>query len=410
MKKDSKILSFIKNNIFTATGIATLLIFTVIFSIGAYKLNNSYKSFASTIKHFTERSVKQNFQKIENDYDNNSESMQKVAVDIASYGELAQGKRVLQTTTMLLAFDTDNHLHRIMPKTKIDVKLNKLISTMKYLNKKKYKTVFTMVPSSVVKGVTQLPAGITDYQNKYADATLKTLRAANIKTIDLRASFKRKNMDPQQAFFNTDHHWNVQTAFQGASVVTKFLKEKYKLKIDPKNTYSDIKNYSQKVYKEVFYGTYANAAERVFVGKADDITKILPKFDTKFKFRSYTKTGALKSINSKQTELIGPFKDSLHDGRMTHSAYLNNARVEIVINNLKPTSKLKCFVLGTSNTRIATAFLAPYFKELRYVDTQKGRFQKNIYKYVEAFKPDVIIFMYPAFAYANSDTFMYVTK
>ncbi len=400
----------ILKNVFSKTGIAALIICGIIFSISVIKIGNSFPSIAKTIKNFNAVGISNSIKNFENDYNNNYETLQKVAVDITGYAEKAQGKRVSNTPTMLLAFDTDNHLHRIMPKTDIKAKLASLKKTMLYFKNKKIKTVYTLVPSSVVRGVTVLPDGIKDYQNEYADKLLKSLNDSKIRTIDLRTEFANLGLDPQKLFFNTDHHWNIKAAFNGATTIVKYFNDNFKLDLDPNGIYSKIENYSITTYKEAFYGTYANAAGRAFVGKADDIDKILPKYETKFKFKSYTKTGALKNIDSKRTYIIGPFKDSLHNGTKTHSAYCNNARVEIIINNYKSTNELKCMVFGTSNTRIATAFLAPYFKEIRYVDTQENRFNKNIYKYVENYKPDVILFMYPAFAFTNAKTFIYNTN
>ncbi len=410
MKTVSKITDIFKKYIFTRTGLAAVIILGLIFSITIIKLSDSYNFISKTFDNINEKGISKTIKDFENDYNNSSEALQKVAVEVASKTEKVQGKTVYQTTTMLLAFDTDNHLHRIMPKTDITAKLKSLKKTMLYFNEQKINTVFVMIPSSIVEGKTVLPTGVIDNQNEYADTTLASLKESGINTIDLREEFAKKNYDLQKVFFNTDHHWNIQSNFRSTKIIKKYLNSKFMFNLDPKNIISNSKNYNIKTYKKVYYGSYAETAGKTFVGDADDFTVILPKYATNFRFRSYTTNGKLENMYGKKMDITGPFAKSLYDGRKSYSTYLNMAKVEIIINNYKSKNDLKCLVLGTSHARVATAFLAPYFKELRYADTQSNRFEKNLYKYVKSYKPDVIIFMYNPFAYQNYRTFRYYTN
>jgi hypothetical protein len=402
-----EILKKLIKNIFTRSGLAAVIVFALIFSVAAIKLCNSYSSIITTFKNIDSKGITDSMKKFEKDFNNNFEPLQKVAVEIASQTEKVQGKRVYETTSMLLAFDTDNYLHRIMQKTEIHAKLSNLKKTMLYFQNKKIKSVFVMIPNSVVKGKTVLPKGIYDYQNEISDTTLSTLKEANLRTIDLRSEFAKNKIDPQKVFFNTDHHWTIQSNFQASKIVTSYLNKNFKFNLDPKKVYSNLKNYNVKTYKKSFYGSYADTAGKAFVGDPEDFTTILPKYATNFRFRSYTTNGKLEIMYGKKMDITGPFSKSLSDGRHSYSTYFNMAKVEIVVKNLKSTSNKKCLVLGTSHARVASAFLCPYLKELRYADTQSHRFEKNLYKYVESYKPDVIIFMYPAFAYKNYRTFRY---
>ncbi|MFA6308561.1 MAG: hypothetical protein WC677_02270 [Clostridia bacterium] len=397
-------------NILTRSGIAAVIVFALIFSVAAIKLCNSYSSIVTTFKNIDSKGIADSMKNFEKDYNNNFEPLQKAAVEIASQTEKAQGKRVYETTSMLLAFDSDDYLHRIMQKTEIHAKLSSLKKTMLYFQNKKIKSVFVMIPNSVVKDKTVLPQGIRDYQNEISDTTLSTLKEANLRTIDLRSEFAKNKIDPQKVFFNTDHHWTIQSNFQASKIVANYLNKSFKFNLDPKKVYSNLKNYSVKTYKKSFYGSYADTAGKAFVGDPEDFTTILPKYATNFRFKSFTTNGKLEVMYGKKMDITGPFSKSLSDGRHSYSTYFNMAKVEIVVSNLKSTSNKKCLVLGTSHARVASAFLCPYFRELRYADTQSNRFEKNLYKYVESYKPDVIIFMYPAFAYKNYRTFRYYIK
>jgi hypothetical protein len=413
LKEKGKVFKFIVSNILTRTGISAIVVLAVIFFIGAVRLGNSSEAFSKAFANTPKTSVTERIKGFEKDFNNNFESLQKVSVDVTSLADNAQGKRVMQTPTMLLAFDTDGLLHRIMPNINITKKLANLKEVMLRMKNKNYNTIYVAVPSSVIKGKTVLPSGVTDFENATIDKVIKTLKIANIRTLDLRQEFTKDGIDPQDIFYNTDHHWKIPYSFQGAMQIARYLNASYKLNLDPNNVYSNINNYTSKTIPKVYGGSYMDAGGSAFVGDPDDFTSLIPKFATDYRFRSYTSKGEIQHLNSgskKAMDYTGTFPETLYDGRPTYMGYYNGGNTEIRVNNNFVANNLKCMVVGTSNARPASAFLSTYFKELRFIDTQGGRFSQNLYTYVDDYDPDVVLFMYPGWAFDDPNVFNYVIK
>ncbi|MFA6309066.1 MAG: hypothetical protein WC677_04905 [Clostridia bacterium] len=329
-------------------------------------------------------------------------------VNYAANTKQAQSKSIYKTSSVLLAFDSQRYLHRIMPKTDITQNLKKLKNVILHFKNKKYNTAFVMVPSSVVKGKTKLPSGITDYQNTSADKALAGLKSAGIKTLDLRSEFIKNYLDPQRVFFNTDHHWKIPQCVYAAKIISKYLNTSFKLNLDPKKVYTNYDNYTATKYVKSYSGSFMRIAGKSFVGSPDDFISVVPKFKTNYRLRCYTSKGKIQYTNGgKKMDYSGPFTSTLYDGRKSYTGYFKGGLTELVVNNYWTTNKLKCMVIGTSMGRGASAFLAQYFKELRFVDSQGGRFSKNLYNYVDSYKPDVVLFVYAGFSFENKYTFSY---
>ncbi len=369
------------SSILIKTGIAAIFVIAVVFFVSANKISNA----GSTFK--------------------------KASVDFASYAVSSGEDRVLQTSSMLLAFDTDGILHRIMPNINITKKLAKLKEVMLRMKNKGYKTVYVAVPCSVVKGVTVLPSAVTDFENAIIDKVIKTIKNSNIRTLDLRQEFTKDGIDPQDVFYHTDHHWKIPYSFQGAKQIAKYLNGAYKLNLDPKNVFSNSANYTSRTAPKAYSGSYMDAGGSAFVGDPDDFTALIPKFTTNYRFRSYTSSGEIQHLNSgskKAMDYTGTFSETLYDGRDTYMGYFNGGNTEIRVNNNIATNQLKCMVVGTSNARPASAFLSTYFNELRFIDTQGGRFSQNLYTYIDNYNPDVVLFMYPGWAFDDPNVFNYI--
>jgi hypothetical protein len=320
----------------------------------------------------------------------------------------AVNKDVFKKSDILLAFDSQRHLHRIMPKTDISQNLKTLKNVILHFKNKKYNTAFVMVPSSVVKGKTKLPSGIADYQNTSADKALAGLKSAGIKTLDLRSEFIKNYLDPQRVFFNTDHHWKIPHCFYAAKIISKYLNTAFKLNLDPKKVYTNYDNYTATKYVKSYSGSFMRIAGKSFVGPPDDFISVIPKYKTNYRLRCYTNKGKIQYTNGgKKMDYSGPFTSTLYDGRKTYTGYFKGGLTELIVNNYSTTNKLKCMVIGTSMGRGASAFLAQYFKELRFVDSQSGRFSKNLYNYVDSYKPDVVLFVYAGFSFESEYTFNY---
>lgn len=162
--------------------------------------------------------------------------------------------------------------------------------------------VYVMPPDKYIEGHTTYPTGIPySMENETADAFLEHLDEYEISYLDLRDSLSESGIDLSDAFFATDHHWKIETAFWAATEFCDYLNENYGENLDPDGFYADIENYNVVTYEDIFLGSMGRKTGRYYAG-ADDFSLIYPMFET-----SYVMT------NSYSDELVytGRFEEAL---------------------------------------------------------------------------------------------------
>ncbi|BBF45461.1 membrane protein [Lachnospiraceae bacterium KM106-2] len=178
----------------------------------------------------------------------------------------------------------------------------RMSNLQKRIKDKNCKLLYVMPPDKYIDGYTKFPTGIPySMANQTADSFLKKLKAAGIDSIDFRNYLKESGIKMQDVFFNTDHHWKIQTAFWASSVFFEQLEKRYGEKIEKESYYSDLKNYNQITYANSFLGSMGRKIGRYYAG-ADDFTLIYPKFATNYQFDLHVGKGM---------KLTGRFEEAL---------------------------------------------------------------------------------------------------
>ena len=77
-----------------------------------------------------------------------------------------------------------------------------------------------------------------------------------------------------------------------------------------------------------------------------------------------------------------------------YNACLFGGYVENVILNHYAANNTKALLVTDSFGRSMSQYLSLYFKELRYLDPQKGRYNYSYIKYMDQYKPEIVIVMY----------------
>lgn len=163
--------------------------------------------------------------------------------------------------------------------------------------------VYLMTPEKYIEGVTEFPTGIPyAYHNETADNFLAELKKNGVDYIDFRENILASGVDSDKLFFNTDHHWTIETSFWAFTELINQLNEKYSLNLDEDNFYRDIKNYNSIIYLQCFLGAMGRKTG-ILYGGVDDFTLIYPKFNTSYKYYTYSET--------EEFELNGRFEESL---------------------------------------------------------------------------------------------------
>ena len=144
--------------------------------------------------------------------------------------------------------------------------------------------LFVLPPDKYIEGHTTFAKGLPYHMaNETADGFLKQLDEYGIGNLDLRDYLKDSGMDLSDAFYTTDHHWKIETAFWASSQFCRWLNENYGENLDPEGFYEDLDQYNQVVYKEIALGSMGRKTGRYYAG-VDDFTLIYPKFATHYKY------------------------------------------------------------------------------------------------------------------------------
>lgn len=164
------------------------------------------------------------------------------------------------------------------------------------------KLIYLMPMDKYVEGYTTYATGIPySMVNETADQFLGELEEADVDYIDFRDYLKDSGLDMQNVFFDTDHHWKIETVYWASNVFFEQLQEKYGENIPKEDYYADINNYNQITYEDCFLGSQGRKTGRYYAG-ADDFTLIYPKFKTDY---------VLESSIMDDMKLTGRFEEAL---------------------------------------------------------------------------------------------------
>lgn len=164
------------------------------------------------------------------------------------------------------------------------------------------RVIYVMPPDKYIEGHTQFPTGIPYHMaNETADQFLEQLDEEEVDYLDLRDYLADSGLEMSEVFFNTDHHWQIQTVFWAVNTFFEQLQERYGETIENEDYYRDLSNYNQVTYEDCFLGSMGRKSGRLYT-EVDDFTLIYPKFSTSFRMES-------SILNN--MELTGRFEEAL---------------------------------------------------------------------------------------------------
>lgn len=284
---------------------------------------------------------------------------------------------------------------------KVDKKDKKVEQSLKAMVELKHELdeigiplLYVQAPFKLTDSEQQLPINKKDYVDANINLFLKGLEQNNIDYLDLRPSLRNGAKTQNELFFNTDHHWRIETAFDATGYIEDELNKDYGFDIDSK--YKDIKNYDLKTFKNCYLGSMGRRTGQLYSG-LDDFTLITPKFKTDYTLYQYD-YGA-------ETVFNGSFKNAiLVKEYMQEKAPVDNNRyavyhgdnTELVFQN-HLVNDGKVMMIKDSFGIPVYSFLSLGVSEVRAVDLRL--FKDSVVQYAEENKPDVVIILY------NGDTF-----
>lgn len=146
--------------------------------------------------------------------------------------------------------------------------------------------IYVMPPEKYIHGFTEFSTGIPyNMANETADDFLDRLDGLGVDYIDLRDYLDTSGIPMSEVFYNTDHHWKIQTAFWASSQFCDILEERYGEILDPDDYYSNLEHYNVITYDDIFLGSMGRKTGR-FYTEVDDFTLIYPKFTTDYSYEN----------------------------------------------------------------------------------------------------------------------------
>jgi hypothetical protein len=297
-------------------------------------------------------------------------------------------------TSNTIVKDNDGKLHFLAYQNNATSTVNRIAEIKSNLEARDVPVIVVQTPIKIIEGYTEIPPSMLEFSNENSDNLLASLQEKDIDFIDLREVAKTDGLDLTTLFFDTDHHWTTETAFWAVQKVVDKLRQDYGIDLDPDKYYTDLENYRQTVYEQVFLGSQGRRVGQYYAG-LDDYTLITPQFDTDYRL-------TIKKSETSVSEKEGNFEkvildQSLLDMSATvytnrYAAYFGADYAEVILENKTAANDQKVLIIKDSFALPFTAFLSTMPKETRMLDLRYFD-SKKLDAYIEEMAPDVVLFV-----------------
>lgn len=290
--------------------------------------------------------------------------------------------------------DNKSFIQKPLENGSIEYAANTVLNMQNFLNINSIEFIYVSPPSKVILGYNELPAGVDDFSNNLLDKFLARIKL-KVLYLDLRND-KMHHLNPESRFFKTDHHWTIRASFDAYCYTLLALNKSSVFNFNTSEDYSNINYFNIEHFPNSFLGSAGQSLGKNYSG-IDNYELITPRFKTDFHLTQIVNNQVLhvKSGDFSEAliynELLPNKGEICIDAYTSYLGYGNSEK--IIINNLIK-NDYKLLVIGDSFSRPYTAFMSLYFKETRNIDTQKGRFDRNVYNYINEYKPDLVIMLY----------------
>ena len=315
--------------------------------------------------------------------------------ELFGFVQKSLGKKILQDPEYGQIYKTtDNQIIFSVKRRNVEPAIRSIVELKNELDKAGIPLLYVQAPFKVSDKEQTLPINITDYADSNADDFLKGLKENNIQYLDLRPLLRAGKKTQNELFFDTDHHWRIETAFDATWFIGRLLNKEYGFSIDEK--IMNLESYHIKTYKNFFQGSMGRRVG-VLYGGVDDFTLITPAFRTNLTVERHDK--------SYEEVITGPFEASmlvksnidedLPIDTNRYAVYRGDNAELVFKNNLEAANSV--ILIKDSFGLPVYSFLAPAIKETSALDMRY--FDKNVVEYAKENNPDVVIIMY------NADSF-----
>lgn len=383
-----------------------VFVFAVIFLISGISihylsaLKNSFFTMVSEITKGNMSGVTEFKQNVD-DLSSKKLSYHDQLMDINSLKENITGTRIIDKSGSAVVKSDSGSLvntgilNHKMDNTELDKVVNRITAFKKHAEKNGTNLLYCATPNK--NYYEKLPPNIKEFSKHDTDKFVSKLKNKKVHTLNFADTFKEENIDYNDIYFYTDHHWKPYYGFVANKAICEELHKKYGFEYNKK--YLDINNYNIKTYKDYFLGSSGKKTGTFFTWHgADDIDLITPKFKTDFTeeqpFKNQVRKGAFQDTvlyleNIEQKDLYNLNSYATYSG--------GDFRLQIMKNNLNPKGK-KILLIKDSFACAVAPFLSLQTSELHIIDIRDYEYfvgdRINTYKYIEQIKPDYVLILY----------------
>ena len=231
------------------------------------------------------------------------------------------------------------------------------------------------------------------YESQLADSLLEQLINRDIDVLDLREVLHDEGKECYDAFFYTDNHWKIETAFWAAKEIAEKLNQDYGFRFDMK--YFDEENYEKDIYEDWVFGTIGRGVTLANAGY-DDITVLVPKFETSL-------TMKIPNLNMDNTgtfleTMINPVpfkrRSVVYHNAYDAFAYSKPPVTEVTNHTDTGNSEKSVLLIRESFAGPVITYMSLGIENL-YAITPEG-FTGSIESYINQVKPDMVVILYTA--------------
>ena len=201
---------------------------------------------------------------------------------------------------------------------------------------------------------------------------------------------KNENLNRDDVFFKTDHHWKVESAFICYQSICEYINSNFSYNIDGNLFNSN--NWNYKILKNSYLGSTGVRVGKYYAGQ-DDFAIITPKFDTDF-VRNYTSTYTSTHSGDFKHSLINDY-DALISGNYKSLAWGSYSGADtsfVNINNNLTKSDKKILVIKDSFALPVCTFLSTTCKQLDICDLRS--YNQPVIDKIKSEKYDLVLIIY----------------
>ncbi len=237
-----------------------------------------------------------------------------------------------------------------------------------YVEDKGKQFMFVLAPDNYMGNPNEVDEQLA-INDKNADMDLFLWKANEnmIDTVDLRQTILNLDIEHEQLYFKTDHHWTPLAAFYAAQTIVEKFEEFYGIKLDPEHYYTDIEQYDMTCIENCVLGSSGENVGMIYSGGLEDITILTPKFETNYTYQYPNDDGTFTEDNGEFDGVLLR-RSYLVEGDLDgEKAYLYGIQEsDTIINHNNPDAPTVLVLRDSYFSPVAT-FLSPMFSEMRMV-------------------------------------------